>query len=239
MINKSALENWAIIPAAGCGKRMQSHIPKQYLEIAGKTILEHTLSIFIKHPLVQGIVVAISEEDAYWPEIQQHLQNLSNKPILIARGGKERKDSVLSALDFLYHHLNRDSWVLVHDAARPCLLSSDIDKLIHGFSDNEVGGLLGLPISDTLKRSNSNQQVEKTINREHMWRALTPQFFKLLTLTKALQSATNQEITDESSAIELLGLKPKLMVGDVNNIKITLPADLLQAEKFLLKSIVS
>jgi 2-C-methyl-D-erythritol 4-phosphate cytidylyltransferase len=233
MGNKSSLSNWAIIPAAGCGKRMQSKLPKQYLQLAGKTILEHTLSIFDKHALVDGIVVSISQGDPYWLEIKENIQRFSDKPILVANGGKERKDSVLYALECLYQHIKQDSWVLVHDAARPCLLESDINKLIQAFSDNEVGGLLGLPISDTLKRSNSSHYVEKTINRENMWRALTPQFFKLLTLIKAIKSAKSQEITDESSAIELLGLKPRLIEGDFNNIKITHPIDLLQAENFL------
>jgi 2-C-methyl-D-erythritol 4-phosphate cytidylyltransferase len=236
MNNKPLLPYWAVIPAAGCGKRMQSDIPKQYIELAGKSILEHTISIFIKHPLVHGIVVSISEDDHYWPNIQQNINDSSNKPLLVAKGGKERYDSVLSALEYLYQQINQDSWVLVHDAARPCLLASDIDKLIHTLSTNEVGGLLGLPISDTLKRSNSQQQVERTVKRDHMWRALTPQFFKLLTLINALKSANNQEITDESSAIELLGLKPCLIEGDFNNIKITHPGDLLQAERFLKKT---
>jgi len=232
MENKSLLSNWAIIPAAGCGKRMQSNLPKQYLKLAGKTILEHTLSIFDKHALVHGIVVSISQGDPYWAEIIENIQRFSDKPILVANGGKERKDSVLSALEYLYQHIKQDSWVLVHDAARPCLLESDINKLIQTFTDNDIGGLLGLPISDTLKRSNSNHYVKNTVSRENMWRALTPQYFKLLTLIKALQASHDQEITDESSAIELLGLEPKLIAGDFNNIKITHPTDLLQAENF-------
>ncbi|MFK5894343.1 MAG: 2-C-methyl-D-erythritol 4-phosphate cytidylyltransferase [Pseudomonadota bacterium] len=235
MENKTllALPNWAIIPAAGVGKRMQSEKPKQYIQLAGKTILEHTLNIFIQHPLINGIVVSISDGDPYWPEIKQHLQGITNKPILVANGGKERSDSVLSALHYLHQQIKQDSWVLVHDAARPCLLKSDIDKLIYNLADDKVGGLLGLPINDTLKLSNSNQQVEKTISREYMWRALTPQYFKLLTLIKALELTQDQTLTDESSAIELLGLKPTLIEGHHSNIKITHPGDLLQAEIFL------
>jgi 2-C-methyl-D-erythritol 4-phosphate cytidylyltransferase len=241
MENKSSLPlpNWAVIPAAGVGKRMQSEQPKQYLQLAGKTILEHSLNVFINHPLIEGLVVSISDDDPYWPKIKKTLESITNKPILVASGGQERSDSVLSALNYLYQHIKKDCWVFVHDAARPCLLTSDIDKLIQMLVDNKVGGLLGLPISDTLKLSNPNQQIEQTISREYMWRALTPQCFKLLTLIKALESAHNQIITDESSAIELTGLKPTLIEGDHNNIKITHPADLIQAERFLTEKIGS
>ncbi len=232
MENKTSLPYWAIIPAAGTGQRMQSEIPKQYLKLAGKTILEHSMDIFVKHSLIQGIVVSINDVDPYWPTIKQNLESITNKPILVAQGGQKRSDSVFSALNCLHQQIKQDCWVLVHDAARPCLLISDIDKLIDSLSDNEVGGLLGQPVNDTLKLTNPEQLVEKTISRKYVWRALTPQIFKLLTLIKALESAQDQVLTDESSAIELLGLKPVLIEGDHNNIKITHPEDLLQAEIF-------
>ncbi len=241
MKNQTSLPYWAIIPAAGVGSRMQTQTPKQYLSIAGKTILEHTLSIFIQHPLINGVVISISENDTYWPEVHTSILKNTQKKILVANGGKERSDSVLSALQLLQQHIQTDAWSFVHDAARPCLLTSDIDKLITNLNDAEDGILLGLPISDTLKRSNSQQQVETTINRDFMWRALTPQVFKLLTLIQALTSAQSQQatITDESSAIERLGLKPTLVEGNIHNIKITHPNDLIQAENFLaLKNVI-
>ncbi len=236
MVNKSSLPYWAIIPAAGAGKRMQSHIPKQYLPFAGKTVLQHTLSIFINHPLIAGIVVSISDGDEYWPDVLAEIKSSSNKSILVAKGGKERQDSVLSALYLLQDNIKQNAWVLVHDAARPCLLACEIDNLISTIKPIDIGGLLAVPISDTLKRAvkiknNEQIRVEKTVNRENIWRALTPQQFKLYTLIKALELNQDKQITDESSAIELLNLKPALIKGNANNIKITHPSDLKQAEQ--------
>jgi len=227
--------HWAVIPAAGVGSRMNSDTPKQYLPLANSTIIEKTLSQFINHPLIDGIVLSISEGDEYWPEIQTRLTNTAGKPIIVAKGGKERSDSVLSALLLLKKQTQEDVWVFVHDAARPCLLATDIDKLINNLSGNDAGVLLGVPIIDTLKRSNVQHQVEKTVARDLMWRALTPQVFKLQVLIEALQTARLNEhvITDESSAMELLGFKPKLIEGDSNNIKITRSSDLEQAENYL------
>jgi 2-C-methyl-D-erythritol 4-phosphate cytidylyltransferase len=248
--NKALPAYWAILPAAGVGKRMQSNIPKQYLPLAGKTVIEQTLSIFIQHPLINGIVLSISKGDDYWPDIFQTLKATTDKTILIAKGGQERKDSVLSALLHLQDHLTKQLvtqaltqvsnlptdtiWTLVHDAARPCLLPADIDKLIVGVKGN-IGGLLALPINDTLKRSLKNKtikQVEKTVCRDNMWRALTPQLFKMNDLITALQQFGDKNITDESSAMEMLGFHPSLIEGESSNIKITQPHDLIQAEEF-------
>ena len=227
---------WAIIPAAGVGKRMNSNCPKQYLLLDEFSILFHTLSIFIQHRKITGVVIAISEGDEYWPEIYQQLPQ-SEKTILVAPGGKERSDSVLSALKTLENHINDDCTVLVHDAARPCLLASDIDKLIQELNHHAVGGILGLPVVDTLKRCDINQEIIQTVDRHLMWRALTPQCFSLNLLTRALEQAYQQGqeklITDEASAIELLGLKPKIIEGDPHNIKVTLPQDLIEAQNFI------
>lgn len=231
---------WAIIPAAGAGKRMQSNIPKQYLLLDKYSILHHTISIFLTHPKIKGIVVAISEGDEYWQQTADSLlplKELNNKQLLIAKGGKERSDSVLSALKTLDSKLSSNCWTLVHDAARPCLLAKDIDKLIEAVDDSSDGGLLGLPIVDTLKRCNKNNQVIDTVDRTQVWRALTPQCFKRKLLQSALISASKkglqEKITDESSAIELLGLSPIMIEGDSANIKITVPQDLEEAREWI------
>jgi len=245
-IKQSAKQYWAIIPAAGVGKRMGSKIPKQYLPLSGKTVLEQTLSVFIKHPDINGIIVAITEGDPYWLEIsaQYNSSNSSTnqddtKPVIVAPGGAERCHSVLNALTELGHHASENDWVLVHDAARPCLTSDDIDHLLEQLSETSSGGLLGLPMADTVKRCDSNLQVIETVDRSELWRALTPQMFPLKLLKDALEQAINSNalVTDEASAIELQGLKPKMVEGQPGNIKITHPGDLQLAELFFAQSV--
>lgn len=232
---------WAIIPAAGVGKRMGSKVPKQYLSLCGKTVLEQTLSIFINHADIHGIIVAITQGDPYWQEISANYSHVNNsvnmsnhKPVLVAPGGVERCHSVLNALTELSQHASEDDWVLVHDAARPCLTQGDIDHLIEQLSETSSGGLLGLPMADTVKRCDSDQQVIETVERSDLWRALTPQMFPLKLLKDALEQAINSDalVTDEASALELQGLKPKMIEGQPGNIKITHPGDLQLAELF-------
>jgi len=229
---------WAIVPAAGVGKRMLADRPKQYLTLQNKTVIEHTLDKLLSLEEVTGVVLSISETDEYWPELNYH----SDKPILIANGGKERSDSVLNALTLLNNNLSEstNSWVLVHDAARPCVRSEDIKKLIKQASLNDDGGLLALPVRDTMKRSaqtDSDQagKVKETVDRDGLWHALTPQMFKLNILLKALQAAqkNNSSITDDASAMELAGYKPMLVEGHEDNIKITRAFDLQLAKLFL------
>ncbi len=226
---------WAVIPAAGVGKRMGAHIPKQYLPLAGKTVLEQTLDVFVLHPDISGIILAVTENDPYWQEISSRYQELA-KPVLQVAGGRERCFSVLNALTELQIHIDSDNWVLVHDAARPCLLKSDIDSLIKQLAHTEQGGLLGLPMADTVKRCNADNEVLQTVDRSELWRALTPQMFPLGLLKIALEQAiqNNALVTDEASAIELQGLKPLMVEGQPGNIKITHPADLQLAEQFFL-----
>jgi len=232
---------WAIIPAAGVGKRMGTKIPKQYLPLCGKTVLEQTLSIFLKHPDINGIIIAVTEGDPYWQEISANYNHSNdaahtpdNKPVLVAAGGAERCHSVLNALTELSKHAAVNDWVLVHDAARPCLTSGDIDRLIGQLSKTSSGGLLGLPMADTVKRCDKNLQVIETVERSELWRALTPQMFPLKLLKDALEQAINNNalVTDEASAIELQGLKPQMVEGQPGNIKITHPGDLQLAELF-------
>ena len=222
---------WVVIPAAGVGKRMQSDTPKQYLKLNNKTVIEHTLDVFDKHNAVSEIVVAISEGDEYWPSLNLEL----SKPLHVAKGGKERCDSVLSGLRFLENKADEDDWVLVHDAARPCLRPGDVSLLIDKLKEHEVGGILAIPVRDTMKRSFDNNTIKETVERENLWHALTPQMFRLSMLKNALESALskNEVITDEASAIELTGFQPALIEGHADNIKITRPEDLVLASFFL------
>ena len=222
---------WVVIPAAGVGKRMGSDTPKQYLELNNKTIIEHTLSIFDKHDSISEVVVAISEGDEYWPSLNIHL----SKPLHVADGGKERCDSVLNGLKLLEGKAMDDDWVLVHDAARPCLRDEDLTLLLNTLDEHEVGGVLAIPVRDTMKRSNDNNIIEKTVDRENLWHALTPQMFRFSMLKDSLESALekNEIVTDEASAIELAGYQPMLVEGHTDNIKITRPEDLELASFFL------
>lgn len=221
---------WAVIPAAGVGKRMLADRPKQYLELHGKTVLEHTLSRFLEHPLISGAVVAVTDGDPYWQELA-----LVHEKLMVASGGEERCHSVLNALQVLQQSAADNDWVLVHDAARPCLRREDIDHLLDVLKMHPVGGLLGLPVADTMKRTADDDSVIATVPREHLWRALTPQMFRLGELFQALDSAlkSGQLVTDDASAMELAGKAPKMVEGHGDNIKITRPQDLSLAALYL------
>ncbi|WP_347988812.1 2-C-methyl-D-erythritol 4-phosphate cytidylyltransferase [Methylomonas sp. AM2-LC] len=220
---------WAVVPAAGVGKRMQADRPKQYLPLNGKTVIEHTLERLLLSGCFQAISVAISLEDPYWPE----LSIATHADVITAPGGKERADSVLSALKSLQGRANENDWVLVHDAARPCLTSSDIKQLIDRLKEDTVGGILALPSHDTLKRVQGNS-ITASVDRQTIWRALTPQMFRYGMLRDALLRAEgNPAITDEASALELMGLQPKIIEGRPDNIKITRPEDLALAQFYM------
>jgi 2-C-methyl-D-erythritol 4-phosphate cytidylyltransferase len=220
---------WGIVPAAGVGKRMQADRPKQYLELAGKTVIEQTLSRLLQADVFEAIAVAISSDDPYWPQ----LPIAKHEKILTAAGGKERADSVLSALKSISSKASDDDWVLVHDAARPCITASDIHHLIACLIHDDVGGILALSSHDTLKNVQDGR-IAGTLDRNHIWRALTPQMFRYGTLKIALEEAEgNPAITDEASALELKGLQPKIVEGRPDNIKITRPEDLLLAQFYL------
>ncbi|MGR3237087.1 2-C-methyl-D-erythritol 4-phosphate cytidylyltransferase [Vibrio vulnificus] len=221
----------AVVPAAGVGSRMKADRPKQYLQIHGKTILEHTIERLLSHPAITQVVVAVSEDDPYYPElpIAQH------PDIIRVAGGKERADSVLSALRFLSQQQQKADWVLVHDAARPCVAHQDIDALIEHCSSHETGAILATPVRDTMKRANAQQMIDHTVDRNALWHALTPQMFKTEVLTDALSDALAQgvAITDEASALEWRGELPALVQGCSSNIKVTQPEDLALAEFYL------
>ncbi|MEZ8878881.1 MULTISPECIES: 2-C-methyl-D-erythritol 4-phosphate cytidylyltransferase [Vibrio] len=219
----------AVVPAAGVGSRMKADRPKQYLQIHGKTILEHTVEKLLSHPQVSKIVVAVSNDDPYYPELPLNL----NPQVIRVSGGTERADSVLSALDYIAQQQLSD-WVMVHDAARPCIQLSDIDKLISGAMTHDVGAILAAPVRDTMKRG-AQGQIEHTVDRVDLWHALTPQMFRSKPLRKVLSEALQQgvSITDEASAFEWKGLSPALIAGRSDNFKITQPEDLALAEFYL------
>ncbi|OOZ41201.1 2-C-methyl-D-erythritol 4-phosphate cytidylyltransferase [Solemya pervernicosa gill symbiont] len=228
--NKS-VNYWGVLPAAGVGSRMGSEIPKQYLKLGNCPVIEHTLNRLTSHPMITGVVVALSAEDDHYP----YPKSFHGKSLTTVIGGAERCHSVLKALNYLITVADSEDWVLIHDAARPCLRHSDIDLLIGSLSEDAVGGLLGVPVSDTVKRSDERQRVTETVCREGLWRALTPQMFRLGRIVDALQSALEAGalVTDDASAMERMGWMPKMVVGHADNIKITHPYDLAQAELYL------
>ena len=222
---------WAVVPAAGIGSRMQADRPKQYLLLNNQPVIVHSLQRLISHPAIEGVVVALSANDPYWPSL-----NLpSHWPIHTTLGGEHRADSESNALEFLKNLTRQDPWVLVHDAARPCIRHSDIDSMLQQLSDDPVGGILGVPLSETIKRVNTDNTIEATVDRTGLWRASTPQMFRLRGLAEALTQAKqcNINVTDEASAMEFMGLVPKMVAGHADNIKITLPQDLALAALFL------
>jgi 2-C-methyl-D-erythritol 4-phosphate cytidylyltransferase len=225
----ASINCWAVVPAAGVGKRMQADRPKQYLPLLGKTVIEHTIERLLLSEAFQAIAVAISIEDPYWPELDVSL----HPQIMTAPGGRERADSVLSALSALQGRAAEDDWVLVHDAARPCLTAEDILHLIASLKDDSVGGILALASHDTLKQVEADS-ICVTVDRKHIWRALTPQMFRYGMLREALLLAEgNPAITDEASALEIQGLRPKIVEGRPDNIKITRPEDLALAAFYM------
>lgn len=223
---------WGIVPAAGIGKRMNADRPKQYLSLTNtQTVIEHTLSRLIAAQVFQKIVVAISEEDSYW----ETLPIAKHEKIIRAKGGKERADSVLNALAAIENQASEDDWVLVHDAARPCITTQDIEKLITQLQHDEIGGILALASHDTLKDVDG-EKILSTHDRNRIWRALTPQMFRYGALKTALKiHQGNGAITDESSALEMQGFTPKIVEGRSDNIKITRPEDLALARFYLSK----
>ena len=208
---------------------MNADRPKQYLDLAGKTVIEHTLSRLLQANVFSAIAVAISLEDPYWPELEIAKHQL----VITAPGGKERADSVLSGLQAIRNQANDDDWVLVHDAARPCLTTGDIHLLIDTLVNEDVGGILALSSHDTLKNVQGCNILE-TFDRRIIWRALTPQMFRYDMLKSALEKTEgNPKVTDEASALEIQGYTPKIVEGRPDNIKITRPEDLALAQFYM------
>lgn len=219
---------YALVPAAGAGSRMVASLPKQYLTLRGSTVAEHTLSRLLAFAPIQQIVVATSASDLWWPQ----LGIAHHKRIRSVLGGETRAQSVLNGLKALKEVAREGDWVLVHDMARPCVRLSDIESLLRECGPE--GAILATSITDTVKRAD-NQHILATVARQQLWRALTPQLFPLHALHDALAGALadGADITDEASAMERIGVQPKLVAGQPDNIKITLPSDLPLAGFYL------
>jgi 2-C-methyl-D-erythritol 4-phosphate cytidylyltransferase len=218
---------WCVVPAAGRGTRFGGNVPKQYLQLAGKPLLLHTLEALAAHPRIAGLMIALAPADAHWTG----LATLNDKPVLTSIGGGERADSVLAGLLALREKVQDANFILVHDAARPCVRQEDITRLIDlGIAAG--GALLAAPLRDTLKRADAGNLSVATESREARWRALTPQMFRYGELVAALESARIADIavTDEAMAMERSGHRPLLVEGAETNIKVTTPADFALAE---------
>ncbi len=224
---------WALIPAAGIGRRMGADQPKQFLTLGSHSILSHTLSIFLEHPRIRGVVLVLG------PEVDPDALDLpfAGGRLFRVVGGAERADSVQNGLDFLAERATPDDWVLVHDAARPCLPIADLDRLLGDLGNDPVGGLLAAPSTDTIKWSDGGAAVERTLDRARVWRALTPQMFRLGVLREANAAAraAGHPVTDEASAIEFFGERPRLVEGSAVNIKVTRQEDLELARLYLMR----
>ena len=222
---------YVVVPAAGAGRRMGSAIPKQYLQLNGRTVLEHTLGRMAGHARVRQVVVAISADDELYASLAPRLP----AKVVSVIGGAERCHSVLAALRSLSGLAAADAWVMVHDAARPCVRREDLDRMLAELIDSEVGGVLAAPVRDTLKRCDADGAILATVDRSALWHALTPQMFRLRTLLHAIEAAlvAGVIVTDEAQAIERAGLTPRVVAGHADNLKITHPEDLPLASLIL------
>ncbi len=222
---------FALIPAAGIGVRMGGEQPKQYLQLAGKPMLSHVLDTFSASQVIQHTFVVVGAHDGYIQDVISDLPQADGRITVLYNGGSTRRESVLNGLRAIREQVGNTDWMLVHDAARPGLTTELIDKLTCALADDPTGGLLAMPLADTLKRSDIDHRVESTVSRERLWAAQTPQMFRYALLRRALENAG--EVTDEASAVEALGMRPLLVEGSLRNFKVTLPQDLHWAELFL------
>jgi 2-C-methyl-D-erythritol 4-phosphate cytidylyltransferase len=227
---------WLIMPAAGVGRRFGTSRPKQYAPLHGRTVIEWALAPFLADPTCAGIVVALAAEDPYWEEVSSRLAAIPGRrpELIFAGGGAERSQTVRKGLAALHERAAPDDWVLVHDAARPCLSPEDLQQLLSSLGTHRVGGLLATPAADTLKRA-AGSSVEQTVDRAGLWRALTPQMFRYRMLCGALDHAlvSGRLPTDEAQALEWMGERPVLVQGSAANIKITSADDLVLAAALL------
>lgn len=223
---------WVVVPAAGYGQRMGADLPKQYLPLAGKPVMRWTLEALLAHPRVAGVMLSVAADDTRWKEC---VPKDAGARVRSVTGGAQRAESVEAGLLALGKDVTDGSWVLVHDAVRPCVHPQDIERLVTGLEQDAVGGLLAAASADTMKQVDLENRVAATLDRRQVWRALTPQMFRFGTLRQAYAHAREADRvpTDESAAVEALGLRPKLIVGRADNVKITQPEDLGLAEAVL------
>ncbi len=221
--------HYAIVPAAGSGARFGAEIPKQYLELAGRPLIHHALAALCRCPRIERVWVVLSPGDAWWASFDWSM--LGDKLQAVFCGGATRAESVANGLEAAAGVLAAEDWVLVHDAARPCLSQSMLASLFDQLADDPVGGLLAVPVADTLKRADAEQRVAATEARDGLWQAQTPQMFRYGLLRQALNG--QRGVTDEAGAIEASGFKPRLVRAEATNLKVTFPADLRLAELIL------
>lgn len=223
-------ELWAVIPAAGVGARLGGGIPKQYLKLGERRVIEWAIEAFSTHPSIRGVVVCLAVDDDFWPKVSV----VGAERVVTTAGGRERCHSVRNGVQEVMRHA-AESWVLVHDAARPCLGRGDLDRLIDAALHDPVGAILALPVRDTMKRVDGDGRIRSTVDRNGLWHALTPQMFRARQLLDALDRAiaAGESITDEAHAMELAGRQPSVVTGGRDNIKITYPGDLALAEQTL------
>jgi 2-C-methyl-D-erythritol 4-phosphate cytidylyltransferase len=224
---------FALVPAAGGGARMGGDCPKQYLALAGQPLIRHTLNALAAVPAIARVFVVLAPDDARWDGFDW--SDLALRLTVLRCGGATRAESVTQGLRAMHAQAGADDWVLVHDAARACLTRAHVEKLIAEVGDDPVGGLLAVPVADTLKRAHDLAanvvRVAETVPREGLWQAQTPQMFRYGLLSEALEYAP--AVTDEASAVEALGLHPRLVAADATNFKVTYPLDLQMAELIL------
>lgn len=221
--------HYAIVPAAGSGSRFGAERPKQYLDLLGRPLIFHTLSTLVACPDIERVWVVLAPGDPWWPRYDW--SELGAKLETVRCGGATRAESVTNGLQAASMVAADDDWVLVHDAARPCLSAAQLDALFADLAHDPVGGILAVPVADTVKRADAEQRVAATEPRDGLWQAQTPQMFRYGLLGEAL--AKCRAVTDEAGAVEALGLKPKLVRGDATNLKVTYPADLALAAMIL------
>lgn len=226
-----AARRWAVVPAAGRGERFGSGSPKQYAPLLGRPVLSWSVAALLAESSIDGVVVALAAGDRRWGRIPEAV----DPRVSTCTGGPRREHSVASGIEALAWCARESDWVIVHDAARPCLRREDLRALISATRNDPVGGLLAVPVSDTLKRQDHEGRSRGTVPREDMWRALTPQMFRYGLLRRALALCIEREraVTDEASAVEALGLRPLLVRGRGDNVKITSPEDGLLAAAIL------
>ncbi len=224
---------FALIPAAGSGSRMGDELPKQYLSLAGKPMIYHTIRTLCNSPRLTCVLAVLAPRDKEW--LRHDWSEFSGRLVVLECGGATRAESVLNGLQAAREaaSVGDGDWVLVHDAARPCLSKMQLDTLMDELADDEVGGLLAVPVADTLKRGDTSKRVERTESRENLWQAQTPQMFRYKLLVEALSKTGGVTMTDDAGAIEALGLHPKLVLSDARNLKVTYPQDLALAELIL------
>ncbi len=221
--------HFAIVPAAGSGSRFGAEKPKQYLDLLGRPLIFHTLKALTACPDIERVWVVLAPDDPWWPRYDW--SELGAKLETVRCGGATRAESVTNGLQAAAMVAADDDWVLVHDAARPCISAAMLDALFADLAQDPVGGILAVPVADTLKRADTEQRVAATEPRDGLWQAQTPQMFRYGLLGDALQKC--RDVTDEAGAVEALGLKPKLVRGDATNLKVTYPADLALAAMIL------